>query len=107
MIKVPLCRFQQSLVPFARFFLKRPLKQDFTDIYLTNFLEDGNLGNTSAMRVISFSKCVAFNVDFKNQRKSEKKSFVSEIIVFELVFLNFLYKEENTSHRQSMSYLTV
>ena len=36
------------------------------------------------------------------QRKIEKKSFVCEIIVSELVALNFLYKEENISHRQSM-----
>ena len=41
------------------------------------------------------------------QRKIRKKSLVSEIIVSELVALNFLYKEENTSHRQSMSELTV
>ena len=33
----------------------------------------------------------------------EKKLFVFEIIVSELVALNFLNKEENTSHRQSMS----
>ena len=33
----------------------------------------------------------------------EKKSFVSEIIVSELVALNCFYKEDNTSHRQSMS----
>ena len=39
----------------------------------------------------------------KMQRKIRKKSFRSDIIVFELVALNFLYKEENTSHRQSMS----
>ena len=32
-----------------------------------------------------------------------KKSIVFEIIVPELVALNFLYKEENISHRQSMS----
>ena len=38
----------------------------------------------------------------KMQRKSEKKTFVSQIIVAELVALNCLYKEENTSHRQSM-----
>ena len=37
------------------------------------------------------------------QRESDKKTFVSEIIVSELVALNFLHKEENTSHRQSMS----
>ena len=41
------------------------------------------------------------------QRKIEKKSFVFEIIVSEFVALNFLYKEENISHRQSMSELTV
>ena len=41
------------------------------------------------------------------QRKGEKKTFVSQVIVSELVALNFLYKEENTSHRQSMSQLTV
>ena len=41
------------------------------------------------------------------QRKKEKKTFVSQVIVSELVALNFLYKEENTSHRQSMSPLTV
>ena len=54
MIKVPLCRFQQFLGPFAMFFLKRPLKPDFTDIYLMIFFGDGNLGYTSAMRVIFF-----------------------------------------------------
>ena len=37
------------------------------------------------------------------QTKIEKMSFISEIIVSELVALNFPYKEENTSHRQSMS----
>ena len=37
------------------------------------------------------------------QRKIEKKSFVIEIVVSELVALSFLYKEENISHRQSMS----
>ena len=39
----------------------------------------------------------------KIQRKIQKKSFVSKIIVSELLALNFLYKEENTCHRQSMS----
>ena len=36
------------------------------------------------------------------QGKNEKKSFVSEISVSELVALNCLYKEENTCHRQSV-----
>ena len=41
------------------------------------------------------------------QRKTEKKCFASEIIVSELVTLNCLYKEDNTSHRQSMSEQTL
>ena len=36
------------------------------------------------------------------ERKIEKKSFVSEILVSELVAFNRLYKEENTCHRESM-----
>ena len=37
------------------------------------------------------------------QTKIQKKSFVIQIIVSELVALSFLYKEENISHGQSMS----
>ena len=36
------------------------------------------------------------------QSQIGKKSFVSEIIVSELVALNCLHKEENTCHRQSV-----
>ena len=56
MVKVALSRFQQSLGPFAMFLVEPPLKQDFTAIYLINFFGDGNLGTTSAMRVIFFFK---------------------------------------------------
>ena len=41
------------------------------------------------------------------QRKIEKRSFLCEIIVSELVVLNCLYKEENTFHRQSVCKQTV
>ena len=54
MVNVALCRFRQSLGSFAMFFLKRPLKRHFTDIYRVTFFGDGNLGTTSAMRVIFF-----------------------------------------------------
>ena len=74
MIKVPLYRFQMSLGPFAMFFLKSPIKQDFTEIFLITFFGDGNLGNTSAMRVIFFLKTSKFNVDFKNAEKKLRKS---------------------------------
>ena len=41
------------------------------------------------------------------QRKIDQKSFVSDIIVSELVALNGLYEEGNTCHRQSMCWQTV
>ena len=104
MVKVALCRFQQSLGSFAMFFLKRPLKRHFTEFYLLTFFGDGNLRTTSAMRVIFFFENVQRLMEIsKMQRKSEKKTFVSQVKVSELVALNFFYKEENTSHRQSMS----
>ena len=52
MVKVALCRFQQSLDPVEMFVLKGLLKQHFTDIYLLTFFGDGNLETTSPMRVI-------------------------------------------------------
>ena len=75
MIKVPLCRFQQSLGPFAMFFLKRPLKRHFTDIYLLTFFGDGNLGNTSAMRVIFFLKMCEIQCRFRKLSKNWEKVF--------------------------------
>ena len=56
MIKVPLCRFQQSLGPFAMFLVEDTYKTGFTGIYLIAFFGAGNLGKTSAMRVIFFLK---------------------------------------------------
>ena len=41
------------------------------------------------------------------QRKIQKKSFLSQIIVSEKVALNSLYKEDKTCHRRSMSKQTV
>ena len=52
--KLALSRFQQSLGPFACLLWKTPLKRDFTGIYLITFFGDGDLGTTSAMRVIFF-----------------------------------------------------
>ena len=48
--------------------------------------------NTSAMRVFFVGKCLKFNIDFKNAKKKiQRKFFVFEIIVSELVVLNCLY----------------
>ena len=56
MVKVALCRFQQSLGPFACLLWKTPLKRDFTGIYLITFFGEGDLETTFAMRVIFFLK---------------------------------------------------
>ena len=90
--------------PFLDVFSGRdPFKRDFTEIYRITFFGDGNLGNTSAMRVTFFLKIFKIECRFQKCReKNEKKSFVCEIIVSELVALNRLYKKENTCHRRSM-----
>ena len=75
MVKLALSRLQQSLRPFAMFVVEEPSKTDFTDIYLITIFGDGNLGNTSDMRVTFFSKCSKFNVDFKNAEKKSEKVF--------------------------------
>ena len=50
-----------------------------------------NFRNTKTMKVIFFSKCLGFKLNFKNAAKIEKKFIVSEIIASELVSLKCLY----------------
>ena len=64
---------------------------DFLDIDLTTFFGVRNFGNTSAMRVIFFSKCSKFELDFKNEKKNQKKLFVFQLLASKLVALNCLY----------------
>ena len=47
-------------------------------------------------------KCLKFNVDFKNQKKIEKKFLVFQIIASDLAALNRLHYEGNTCRGQSM-----
>ena len=67
------------------------MKHSFLDIYLTIFFEAGISGNTSAMRVIFFGKCLKFNADFEYLKKIQKKYFVFERTAPELVALTCLY----------------
>ena len=55
------------------------------------FFGAGNSGNTSAMKVMLFGKCLKFNIDFENGAKNWENVFVFEIITSELVALNCLY----------------
>ena len=56
MVKEVSLKFEQCLGAFTMCFLSDPLKWDFLGIDLTMFLGVRNFGNTSAMRVIFFSK---------------------------------------------------
>ena len=92
MVKALLSRFQMSFRPFHCFLSKGPIKLDFTDIYLITFFGDANYGKTSAVRVIFFFGNVQNLMGISEiQRKIEKKYFVFEVIVSELVALICLY----------------
>ena len=72
------------------------LKRDFVDSYLTSFFLFRNFGNTSAMRVICFSKGSTINVDLKNAHKNSEKLFcfsdeIIWIVCIELSLLRRVY----------------
>ena len=103
MVKVALCRLQQSLGRFAMFVVKETSKMgfyrhlsnhDFRTRYLGKYI--GYEGHLFIENVHNLMEIL------KMQRKFEKKSFSCEIIVSESVALNYLYEEGNTCHRQSM-----
>ena len=57
-------------------FSKGPLKRDFLDIYLTALFGVGKFKNTSAMRVIPFSKMVQIGSKFRKCKIKLAKSFL-------------------------------
>ena len=98
MLKVLPSGLEQCLDPITMLLVEGFLKQELLDNYLIKFCGVCNFGNKSAMRVTyltqNFSKLMKIS---KMQRKMKKKFFVSQIIVSELVALNCVYLEENTS----------
>ena len=74
-LKVLPFRFQQCVDPFQCCLSKGPLKHGFLDIYITTFFRGSSSGNTSAVRISFFEKCLKFNRDFKNAKKNRKKDF--------------------------------
>ena len=56
MAKVTSSRLQQFLRSLTMLFVEGHSELDFSDLYLINFLGDGNFGTTSAKRVIFFLK---------------------------------------------------
>ena len=67
--------FNSALANLPYCLWKHPLKQHFLDIYLTTFSESV----TSKIKIcegsLFFSKCVEFNLDFKNAAKNSEKLF--------------------------------
>ena len=86
-----LCRLEQCLGTFTMLLL-----EGFSETGLFRHLSNHvfrvrNFGNTKAVRVNFFPKCSKLNLDFKNEAKNLEKSFLSQIIAFELESLNCLY----------------
>ena len=54
---------------------KHPLKRDFLDIYLTTFLESVTSKIQNLWGSSFYSKCLKFNLDFKNAAKNWEKVF--------------------------------
>ena len=75
MVKVVRFRFQQCWLPLTFCFTKGFMKRDFLEIWLTTFYVARNFGNTSALRMIFFSKCSKFNIDFKNAETNWENVF--------------------------------
>ena len=78
------------------------LKWDFLGIYLTTFSQSVIRAMQNLWGSSFYSKCLKFNLDFKNVAKIWEKVFFSEITETELVFLNGPYEEQDTFHRQPM-----
>ena len=81
---------------------KCSLKWDFLGIYLTTFSQSVICAMQNLWGSSFYSKCLKFNLDFKNVAKIWEKVFFSEITETELVFLNGPYEEQDTFHRQPM-----
>ena len=108
MVKVALCRFQQSLDPFAMCVVEDTSKMGFHRHSFNHLFPrrkfEKYIGYEDHLFVENVQNLMQIS---KMQRIIQKKYFVSEIILSELVALNCLYKEDITSHRWSMCKETV
>ena len=51
------------------------MKHGFLDISLSIFFGAGNSGDTSALSVIFFGKCLKFKKEFRNAKEISEKNF--------------------------------
>ena len=96
-------RMQQCLGPFTMILVEGSSETGLFR-HLSNHLFQESIISEIHRRSGSsfFWKCSKFNKSSEKQRKNEKKFFVSEILVSELVALNCLYQKENPFHQQSI-----
>ena len=102
MTKVMWCRFEQRFGMFTMLLVEVTSETGLFRHLSNHVFRVGNFGNTKDLRVIFFSKSWKFNLHFKNGAKTRKEFFVSQTVASELVFLNCLYYEQDTFHRQPM-----
>ena len=74
-IKMLWCRFQQWLLRSAILLFKGSSETGVFRHLRNHVFGVDNFQNTKAMRVIFFSKCLKFKLDFKNAAKSSEKVF--------------------------------
>ena len=67
--------FNSVWAPLRHCLLKHPLKRDFLDIYLATFSESVTSKIQNLWGSSFDSKCLKFNVDFKNAAKNWEKVF--------------------------------
>ena len=75
LIKMLWCRFQQCLGTSTLLLLKESSESGLFRHLPNHVCGVRNFGNTKAMRVIFFSKCLKFYLDFKNAAKNLEKVF--------------------------------
>ena len=69
------CRFKQCLGTSTVFLVERCSETGCFRHLSNNVFGVGKFHNTKAMRVIFFSKCLKFNLDFKNLASNSEKVF--------------------------------
>ena len=75
MVKVVPLRINQCFGPFTMSCAEGCSQTGAFRRFSNHFFEVGNFGNTEAMRINFFRKCLKFNVDLENAEKSSEKIF--------------------------------
>ena len=75
MVKVLVLRINQCFGPFTMSRIEESYQTGAFRRFSNHVFQVGNFGNTEAMRINFFRKCLKFNVDLENGEKSWQKIF--------------------------------